>query len=292
MTAIINLTPHGVNILGQDGHTVLVVPPPSGDVARVATIDQPMNGLVIDGATIPVSSPTMGDVVGLPAPQQGVVLLVSALVRAAVPGRADVVSPGPLVRGQDGQPIGCRGLSANPVWVGGQHGDSAPAESLQTGLSASHPNGRSGAQLLTPGGRKPPRGTTNDPLRKGTLVRLPRSAGHEVWALEPKGDRLVLAVAEDAELLTPQLGEVVLSYGEHSHGGHMALMYLDPGARIRTYGYKRRDCTTYLLEPSGVLRRMDEGEESLARILETSSNDEGPEETPMQAALRAAGLLP
>lgn len=49
----------------------------------------------------------------LPAEEAGVALVVSALVRLAVPHRRDVFSPGELVRGTDGQPVGCRGLEGS-----------------------------------------------------------------------------------------------------------------------------------------------------------------------------------
>lgn len=38
-------------------------------------------------------------------------LLVSAIVRTARPQRPDLVSPGELVRGPDGQPVGCKGVA-------------------------------------------------------------------------------------------------------------------------------------------------------------------------------------
>lgn len=60
---------------------------------------------------IPVFRTTLGDPTGLPEPQTGVTLLVSAVVRGACPGRIDLVSPGELVRGPDGQPVGCKGLA-------------------------------------------------------------------------------------------------------------------------------------------------------------------------------------
>jgi len=54
-----------------------------------------------------------GRVEGLPEPETGVLYLVSAVVRAAVPGRADVASPGDLVRDGEGNVIGCRHLILN-----------------------------------------------------------------------------------------------------------------------------------------------------------------------------------
>lgn len=82
---VINLTPHDIVI--NDG----TVFPPSGMVARVDTtqvLDGDVNG-------IPVMKVSYGDIVDLPAPKQGVVYIVSALVLSAskAAGRTDCVAP-------------------------------------------------------------------------------------------------------------------------------------------------------------------------------------------------------
>jgi hypothetical protein len=105
---ILNLTPHTLNVLNADG-SVRVDVPPSGEVARVATSRTQtgeVNGL-------PLFTTTFGEVTGLPDVQEGTILVVSGLVAAhrGVRDRADVYSPGELVRGPDGQPVGCRGLT-------------------------------------------------------------------------------------------------------------------------------------------------------------------------------------
>ena len=101
---IINLTPHPLNIILDDGATVTVAP--SGVVPRVASDNiQVAPGFV---------TTTLGDVDGLPDLQPGVLLVVSALVRAALPGRVDLIgpdtSPQGAVRDQDGRIIGVRGF--------------------------------------------------------------------------------------------------------------------------------------------------------------------------------------
>ena len=103
-----NLTPHAITVLGPSGETLAVLPP-SGSVARVSTAREIAGEL----QGIPVYRTTYGAVTGLPEQQDGVALVVSAMVRTAVPGRRDVYSPGELVRGTDGQPVGCRGLEGN-----------------------------------------------------------------------------------------------------------------------------------------------------------------------------------
>ena len=103
---LINLTPHSVTIYGN-GPTVTV--PPSGKVARCQAqrtwVDE------IDG--VPLYTIKYDEITGLPDPQPFTLLIVSMIVRLAVPLRADVVSPGEPVRNQDGQVIGCLGLNCN-----------------------------------------------------------------------------------------------------------------------------------------------------------------------------------
>lgn len=135
MRRIVNLTPHAITVLDEDDMTVLCTLPPSGVVARVATERIQIGSLHIHGPCCPVSSPHHGDdsdcdldpemgcadipiyrtvygeVTGLPDPEPWTYYLVSLVVRQACPDRADLLSPGELVRGSDGQPVGCRGLT-------------------------------------------------------------------------------------------------------------------------------------------------------------------------------------
>jgi hypothetical protein len=103
-----NLTPHTITVVGSSGEALAVLPP-SGQVARVSMTRE----VVGEVAGLPVYRSQYGSVVGLPDAEAGVALVVSAMVRLATPGRADVFSPGELVRGADGQPVGCRGLEGN-----------------------------------------------------------------------------------------------------------------------------------------------------------------------------------
>lgn len=107
---IVNLTPHSIRILSSDKITEIINVPPSGIVARV-TVTRTQIGVVSPG--IPVFVSQYGEATGVPAPTAEVVYLVSAMVRQALPNRIDVLSPGELIRGADGQPIGCYGLDAN-----------------------------------------------------------------------------------------------------------------------------------------------------------------------------------
>ena len=111
-TNIVNLTPHKITLCGSDKRALIEIPP-SGNIARVETRSERIGSISVNGIEIPVSRTQFGAVTGLPEPQPGTAYIVSLAVRTAVPQRADVFSPGELVRGPDGQPVGCLGLVSN-----------------------------------------------------------------------------------------------------------------------------------------------------------------------------------
>ena len=98
---LVNLTPHRLNIHTDGGLRVL----PSDGVARVASVSVAADPI----EDIPTCRTTLGEVTGLPDPQEGVIYIVSGMVAGAAP-RPDVFSPGDLVRDDSGRPIGCKGL--------------------------------------------------------------------------------------------------------------------------------------------------------------------------------------
>jgi len=102
-----NLTPHALNVVLSPESTFTI--PPSGSVARCSSSNTQI-GLANE---IPLFKVAYGAVEGLPEPEAGVLYVVSALVRAAVPARTDVASPGDLVRDSEGKVIGCKGLVVN-----------------------------------------------------------------------------------------------------------------------------------------------------------------------------------
>lgn len=104
---LINLTPHSLTVLRADGSAVTL--PPSGTVAR-CTVTGARVGEI---GGIVLTRTSVGIVTDMPAPAEGVMYVVSLVVRTALPGRTDIASPGELVRGPDGQPVGCRGLAVN-----------------------------------------------------------------------------------------------------------------------------------------------------------------------------------
>lgn len=90
MTKIINLTPHPLTMIDDDGNVV-----GSYESAGIARVD----------------SLPLGDVVGLPEPEEGTVYVVSVLVAERLPHRNDLRVPGGQVRDGDGRIVGCRSLA-------------------------------------------------------------------------------------------------------------------------------------------------------------------------------------
>lgn len=101
----INLTPHALSIIEEDGSVYTL--PASGQVARVEVTRTV--AYVMDG--IEIFETVFGEVTGLPEPDYNNVYIVSALVAMRCRDRADIYSPGELVRNDAGQVIGCRGLT-------------------------------------------------------------------------------------------------------------------------------------------------------------------------------------
>lgn len=100
MTKFVNLTPHEITLCG--------VKLPSEGLARCATLEQQI--AVIDG--VRVNYRTFGEVIGLPAPKEDTVYIVSAIVAQAIAGkRDDVFVVDETVRDENGKIIGCNALA-------------------------------------------------------------------------------------------------------------------------------------------------------------------------------------
>lgn len=100
----INLTPHEINVVKENGEVVSF--PPSGEPARV---NQTFNHVdTIDGVRLFVTK--LDKVFSLPKPEKNVVYIVSAMVKERETCRNDLVSPGKLVRNDKGQVVGCEGF--------------------------------------------------------------------------------------------------------------------------------------------------------------------------------------
>lgn len=105
MKQFVNLTPHTLNIVKADGSIMDI--PPSGKIARVAS----SSTVVATFEGINVSQQTFGDVIDLPDTKNGIVYIVSRMVKDRVPDRPDVLVPGAPVRDAEGRIIGADGLS-------------------------------------------------------------------------------------------------------------------------------------------------------------------------------------
>lgn len=103
---IVNLTPHDVNIIGEDGNVVVTFPS-TGTVARCVATRQKIGE--VNG--IPVNRTTFGQVTGLPAPQDGVAYIVSSILCQACPDRTDLYIVDDTVRDENGKIIGARALA-------------------------------------------------------------------------------------------------------------------------------------------------------------------------------------
>lgn len=108
MKNIINCTPHQLNIKAADGSFNKI--DPSGICPRVTVKTVPSS--TVDG--IQLWDTEMGEVTGLPEIKPDHIYVVSLAVKSALAGKypkGTFVSPGTLIRGEDGQPIGCNGLA-------------------------------------------------------------------------------------------------------------------------------------------------------------------------------------
>ncbi len=97
-----NLTPHPIVVIrGEERLTI-----PSSGLARLAA--KTVRGGEIDG--IPLSKTVFGQPEGLPDPQDGVYLVVSQLIKSALPQRTDLLVPAEVVRDEKGNIVGCQSL--------------------------------------------------------------------------------------------------------------------------------------------------------------------------------------
>lgn len=106
MTNIINLTPHAIDIVDDNGNPFVSIPA-SGQIARVAT-QTVRTGESFNG--IPVSRTTHGEVENLPDRQENTIYIVSLAVASTVPEREDVFIPNESIRNAQGFVAGCKSL--------------------------------------------------------------------------------------------------------------------------------------------------------------------------------------
>lgn len=104
MINMVNLTPHDVNFVDNDGNIVRTVKP-SGVVARLS-VETIVIG-EIDG--IQVTESVFSDIENLPEEAEDTIYIVSSLV-AEKAKRPDVYVPNGSVRDSNGRIIGCKSL--------------------------------------------------------------------------------------------------------------------------------------------------------------------------------------
>ena len=109
MIKIVNLTPHPIRFIGENGGVILTVE--SSGVARAAQTREMIGSADLGTNSIPINHCKYGAVEGLPDPENGVVYVVSALTAQAVPNRSDVFITDDAVRDESGRVIGCKALS-------------------------------------------------------------------------------------------------------------------------------------------------------------------------------------
>lgn len=103
---IVNLTPHNLNIVKQNGEKITIE---SSGVARVK--EERIKIGELNGIALYKTS--YSDVEGLPPKSADIYYVVSMLTAQAVPDRDDILTPGNLIRDEHGIIIGCEGLNSN-----------------------------------------------------------------------------------------------------------------------------------------------------------------------------------
>lgn len=99
-----NLTPHPVNILDADNNEITHFES-AGLVRLKMSVES-----VGSHAGIPLTKTVFGEPEGLPGVKAGTLLIVSQLIKSALPERTDLVVPADVVRDKTGNIIGCRSL--------------------------------------------------------------------------------------------------------------------------------------------------------------------------------------
>jgi hypothetical protein len=105
----VNLTPHAITIVEGESSTSY---PVDGPAPRLAVERESLGQI----GGISVVRSTMGEPTGLPEQQDGVIIIVSALVaeHPSVASRTDLAYPGEAIRDTDGKIVGAKGLCAGP----------------------------------------------------------------------------------------------------------------------------------------------------------------------------------
>jgi hypothetical protein len=99
-----NFTPHPISICNNAGEVTRVIQPEG--LVRLKAVTVPAGE--IDGVSI--TRTEFGQPEGLPEFQEGVFIVVSQLVKTALPSRFDLLVPAEVVRDEKGNIVGCKSL--------------------------------------------------------------------------------------------------------------------------------------------------------------------------------------
>ena len=106
MKNIINFTPHNIEVINSDNEIITITSSGSARCAQTSKIVNSISG-------ISISETEFGEVSGLPEQKNDTMLIVSRLVMAACPDRADLLVPNQLQRDEGGNITHCLSLSRN-----------------------------------------------------------------------------------------------------------------------------------------------------------------------------------
>lgn len=106
MANLINMTPHAVGIVDGQNNLVMTIPA-CGNMIRLKT-STVSAGFEVNG--VPVTKTVFGEPEGLPEHVEGTYIIVSQLVKSALPERKDLLVPAEVVRDSSGNILGCKSL--------------------------------------------------------------------------------------------------------------------------------------------------------------------------------------
>jgi hypothetical protein len=101
---VLNLTPHPVTIIHDDGQQTTFMP--SGVVARMDVSYRAAGQF----GSVPLVTLSQGRLEGLPPERSGVYFIVSSIVFREYPERMDLLYPTDMVRDSRGKITGCKAL--------------------------------------------------------------------------------------------------------------------------------------------------------------------------------------
>ena len=101
-----NLTPHPINIIGKYGELTTIEPE-----LTPARLSESKTVIIGYSDNIPITSTEFGEVENLPKEVKGTLLIVSQMVKGALPFRRDLVIPKQVIRDDNNNIIGCTSLS-------------------------------------------------------------------------------------------------------------------------------------------------------------------------------------